>query len=293
MSRAPSRPTGSCARRAAIAGLALAIALVPGAPALAQAPAVPAFPKTNLTTDVTDIWWPDSEPGWGIQLIQNADLIFATIFVYDPDNQPTFFVGVLGKVQGADAWTGSLSVAGGTFFGAQWNSDDRLEFEVGTMTFTLTGVGTGTLDYTVGPTAVHKTLARQALVLEDNAGDYRITHTWSAAGSGCTAADAYAPASGPVNGDLAIQRIDAETATVSLTWRLAPLDVCSMTATYTQVGRLGSYGGLLNCPASATSGSLVLYEIANRPKMLTGRYVMNWNYGCVRTGQFTAIMAAP
>jgi hypothetical protein len=286
-----TRSLRAARRAAAIASLAASRAA--GVAAHAQSSAVVAFPKTNLSTDVTDIWWPDSEPGWGIQLIQNADIIFATMFVYDPDGNPTFFVATLGSVAGATTWTGDLFVAGGTPFDLPWNPADRVEFNVGTMTFSLTGVGSGTLDYTVGPSIVHKELSRQPLKLEDNSGDYRITHTWTSAGAGCTAADFYSPAAGPVNGDMAISRIDPEKAMVSLTWRLAPLDVCSMTANYAQVGRLGAYAGTLTCPTSGTSGTLALYEIANRPRMLTGRYEMIWDHGCTRSGQFTAIMATP
>ena len=216
------------ARAARVAAAALAFALVAGAPALAQAPAAatPAFPKTNITTDVTDIWWPDNEPGWGIQLIQNADIIFATMFVYGPDGEPLFFVATLEKAVGAESWTGVLYQASGTFFAEPWNPADRSEIQAGMMTFVLSGIGTGTLTYSVGPSTIVKSISRQPLKLEDNSGDYRMTHTWSPAGPGCTASDAYSPAAGPVNGDLAIARINADTATVSLTWVLAPVDTC-------------------------------------------------------------------
>ena len=248
---------------------------------------------TNVSVDVTDIWWPDSEPGWGIQLIQNANIIFATMFVYGPENEPIFFVAALAKVPGADTWTGDLYQSSGTFFADTWNPADRSELLAGTMTFTLAGIGSGTLQYNIGPNNVTKTINRQPLALEDNAGDYRITHTWTSVGAGCTASDNYSPAAGPVNGDLAIQRINADTALVSLTWQHNPVDVCSMTAAYSQAGRLGAYGGTLSCPSSGKSGPLAIFEVANRVKMLTARYVMEWSYGCTRTGQFTAIMAQP
>lgn len=274
---------------------AFACSLAACAPALGEARAAttPPFPKTNVSTDLTDIWWPDDEPGWGIQLIQNADLVFATMFVYGPDMEPLFFVAVLQKLVGADTWTGDLFQANGTFFAESWDPADRAEFQAGAMTFTLTGIGTGTLVYNVGPSNIVKTLNRQPLKLEDNSGDYRMTHTWSSAGAGCSDTDAYSPAAGPVNGNLAIERIAGDVATVSLSWQLAPVDICAMTAGYTQVGRLGAYSGALTCSPSGRSGTLTFYEIANRIKMLTGRYIMEWDYGCVRSGQFAAIMATP
>jgi hypothetical protein len=261
--------------------------------ALAAALGAPHARATNLSTDVTDIWWPDAEPGWGIQLIQNAGIIFATMFVYDVNNQPIFVVAALEKQPGADVWTGGLYIAEGTWFGTQWNEADRTETQIGAMTFTLTGVGTGTLVYNVADIAVTKNLSRQPLALENNTGNYRLTHTWTPTGAGCTAADAYSPAAGPVSGDLSIVNANAEQASISLTWQHAPLDICSMTASYSQVGRLGGYGGILSCPSSGKSGSLVFYEVANAVGTLTGRYVMEWSYGCTRTGRFTAISPNP
>src|SRR6185369_16200927 len=129
------------------------------------------------------------------------------------------------------------------WFGAPWNPSDRFETQLGTMTFTLTGVGTGTLAYNVGNINISKSIARQVLALEDNAGNYRITHTWTSTGPGCTPADTYSPAAGPQNGDMAIQRINLETALLSLTWQFTPVDVCSMTASYAQSGRIGTYSG--------------------------------------------------
>jgi hypothetical protein len=62
------------------------------------------------------VWWPTSEAGWGIQLIQNADVIFATMFVYGTENQPLFFVAFLENPPGGGTgtWTGTLYVSHGS-----------------------------------------------------------------------------------------------------------------------------------------------------------------------------------
>ncbi|HEY8242497.1 MAG: hypothetical protein ACHQJ7_06485 [Vicinamibacteria bacterium] len=260
---------------------------------LAAALAVPHARATNVSTDVTDIWWPDAEPGWGIQLIQNAGVIFATMFMFGAENEPIFVVAVLDKQPGVDVWTGGVYGAEGTWYALPWDPADRFEAQVGTMTFTLANAASGTLAYTIGTFSTTKTISRQPLVLENNTGNYRITHTWTPTGPGCTAADAYSPAAGPVSGDLSIVNVNPEIATVSLTWQHVPLDVCSMTASYAQGGRIGTYGGALTCPTSGKSGQLVFYEVANAVGTLTGRYVMEWSYGCTRNGRFTAISPNP
>src|SRR5258708_1299481 len=48
-----------------------------------------AFPAaaTTYSTDYTDLWWGGtSESGWGINLIQEGEILFATMFVYANDN---------------------------------------------------------------------------------------------------------------------------------------------------------------------------------------------------------------
>jgi hypothetical protein len=260
--------------------------------ALAAALAAPLARASNVATDLTDVWWPDTEPGWGINFTHNANVVFATMFLFDADNQPMFVVAVLEKQPGVDVYSGGVYGAEGTSYDLPWNPDDRFEAQVGTMTFTLLNAVQGSLAYTIGSFGTQKLISRQPLRLENNTGSYRLTHTWTPSGAGCTAADAYSPAAGPVSGDLSIVNVNPELAALELTWQHTPVEVCSMTASYAQAGRHGTYGGVLSCP-SGKSGALVFYEVVNAVGTLTGRYVMEWSYGCTRTGRFTAISPTP
>ena len=58
--------------------LLLAAACIFGSPAHAA-----------TTTDISDLWWIPSESGWGVQFVQEELTIFATMFVYGPNGQPT------------------------------------------------------------------------------------------------------------------------------------------------------------------------------------------------------------
>ena len=250
-------------------------------------------PATNITTDVTDIWWPNAEAGWGIQLIQNADIIFATMFVYGTENQPVFYVAVLENPPGGGTgtWTGTLYVSHGSYFGAPWSPALAGEIPVGTMTFALFGIGTGQLDYTIGAASVTKIIDRQPLKLENNDGSYKFTPTWTTTGAGCTGADSFVTLEGAVTGALSILHVAPDAAAISLQWKLAPVEFCSMSAAYTQIGRFGQYQGTLNCPTR--SGTLTLFEIANRVKGLSGRYTLDWNYNCRYQGRFGGVSNAP
>jgi len=262
----------------------LVVALALASIAWAQAPAVP---KTNITTDLTDIWWPDAEPGWGIQFVHNAGIVFATLYVYNASGQPTFYVAALENAPlGSGTWTGSLYSSTGSHFAASWNPAAVSETPVGTMTFNLTGIGTGTLAYNVGAAEVSKALNRQPLRNENNSDEYNVLTSFTAfSGAGC-GLDDYPPDQVAA---LTIYQVGATAALTLTGWTDGKADTCTANpATYSQVGRLGQYQGTLTCPGGR-SANLLLYDIANRVKMLSGRYTFVWDDGCQVNGRFSAI----
>ncbi len=42
--------------------------------------------------DYSDMWWNPQESGWGMNIAQQGDTAFVTLFVYDPDGRPTWYV---------------------------------------------------------------------------------------------------------------------------------------------------------------------------------------------------------
>lgn len=105
---------------------------------------------TDLTTasNYQDLWWAapaDSEPGWGIYLTQQEDVIFATWFTYDHDNFPLWLSFTAPKAADADAtYTGALYRTTGPPFDAQPFDPARV---------VATAVGTATLQFSSGNAA--------------------------------------------------------------------------------------------------------------------------------------------
>ncbi len=64
-------------RRAMLLCAFVPLLVAPGTLAYAQK----GNPKTAVTTDVSDLWWNPSESGWGMQLVQEGNFVFATVFV--------------------------------------------------------------------------------------------------------------------------------------------------------------------------------------------------------------------
>src|SRR4051812_15611783 len=82
--------------------------------------------------DFTDLWFNPAESGWGLNLIQQNNVIFATLFVYGADNSARWFVA--SNLQGGGtAFTGQLFQTTGPAFSAAFNPAAVTTTPVGTM----------------------------------------------------------------------------------------------------------------------------------------------------------------
>jgi len=150
------------------------------------------MPLYAAAADYTDIWFLPSESGWGVNLVQADNVIFATFFVYGPtkapngtSNEPTWYTAIIY----ADAngnFSGNLFSTVGTYFGAPWVPGNRVDTLVGTASFVPSSDYQGTLTYsfTGGPTVV-KSIQRQTLVTINLAGNYTGGRAGNYSGPGC------------------------------------------------------------------------------------------------------------
>ena len=125
--------------------------------------------RPAAAVDWTDIWWNSLESGWGVNFVQADNFVFATFFVYGPNNQPIWYTGNM-SVNSNGVWSGPLYLTTGTYYGVPWVQ--RTATQVGTVTFTPANSYSGTLTYNVGAVTVTKQIARQPLKTIPAAGDY-------------------------------------------------------------------------------------------------------------------------
>src|SRR5512141_2452218 len=74
----------------------------------------------RASIDYTDIWWSagGAESGWGVNLAQNANTIFATFYVYDTAGRPVWYTALLNHTVG-ETFVGSVyASSGGAWFGS-------------------------------------------------------------------------------------------------------------------------------------------------------------------------------
>lgn len=115
-------------------------------------------------SNYTDLWWnapANSESGWGINLTHQADIIFATLFIYGNNGQVLWLVMSEGRRQFDGSFGGTLFQTSGPVFNAQpWPGVGSVN-PVGTMHLRFSDGENGTLTYTVNGQTIIKAITRQ------------------------------------------------------------------------------------------------------------------------------------
>ena len=220
------------------------------------AAALPAV-ATSYSTDYSDLWYrspAESESGWGVNVIQQNNIIFATLFVYGPDNTPRWYVAPATVGQNTSTFTGPLFTTTGTYFGSPWVGVTSQQ--VGTVTFNFNSPSQGVLTYTVGNVTVVKNIVRQTFGGNLMTGNYLGGMT--AIGSACR--------NGAVNGAALIfgeltvnhSNFNQPSFTVDFVNGAGVSGTCTFTGAYSQLGRLGSVNnGTFSCTFSGQQGGNV------------------------------------
>src|SRR5207344_3421407 len=129
-----------------------------------------------ITRDYSDLWYIPTESGWGANMIQQGGIIFLTMFVYNTNSLPVWYVASSLEFQGGGSqrFTGPLYQTSGPFFGnGIFDQSSVTVTQVGTATFTATSANTGTLTYSVNGVNVTKNVTRQTWRTESIAGVYQ------------------------------------------------------------------------------------------------------------------------
>ena len=207
---------------------------------LSMAIAPPAW-ATAYSTDFSDIWWNAAESGWGVNIIQQRDVLFATFFIYNADNTSRWYVASnlspIAAPSGTFAFRGRLFQTTGPWFGAStFNPLAVGVVDVGEVTFTFPTPGTGSVAYSINGVSVTKQITRSSF--RDTVPTGRFVGGMSFVASGCSN-----PArNGPFN---LAGTIVATAAGNAVTLRLdsvsgTSLSTCIFNGNWTQQGRLGS-----------------------------------------------------
>jgi YVTN family beta-propeller protein len=122
-------------------------------------PPPPPPPTATPAVNVQGLWWRASESGWGVNLAQQGEKVFATWFTYDAAGNGVWFVMSDGQHQGNNTFKGALHRTTGAPFSAF--DPSRVGYtQVGEATFTFSDGNNGTMSATVNGSTISKPITR-------------------------------------------------------------------------------------------------------------------------------------
>ena len=217
--------------------------------------------------DVTGMWFDASHPGWGMNLAQQNDAVFATLFIYDASGAPAWYVA--SRLENAgDLDFGpcaSMSLTGPLYrttwpsFGSVTNPQGSMQFRsVGTMTVSVPTLPQGT-----SPGACDRNSAVVRYSIDGVQSAVTVTRqTWSSnqarlygqftgglaflpPASSCADLNGYPTL--PFSGRQLTINGSADGAGVKLLWGTGIDTLCQISGTYSQGGQLGALTGTFGC----------------------------------------------
>jgi len=218
---------------------------------------------TTFSIDYSDLWGggvpSPTESGWGLNLIQQGDVIFGTMFVYGSDSTARWFSVTLSG--GPTSWSGALDQTTGSYYGTTWNSASVTHSTVGTMTVSFSSANSGSLTYNVGGVTVNKQISRFSLRASNLTGKYLGGMVATCPGT---------------NGLLIFDTLNvtqngsATTMTIDFLNSSSQQGHCTYNGTLTTTGRTGSIGGNYNCTYNGVAGNVGTFNVTNLEMSMNG-----------------------
>jgi hypothetical protein len=219
---------------------------------------IPSASASSFSTDNSDLWWNQTESGWGLQMIQRADIIFVTLYVYNTNGVPVWYAALLNYSNASATWTGDLMQTNGPWFGKQFDPSAVGVTRVGSLTFTPKSVATGLLSYSINGVSVNEQIQRMTLRYDDYNGDY--VGMLSYAAEGCP---------NPMDRGVFNNRIDFSISQSGTTMAIVSQQqgaaaICTSSGTYDQDGQFGNTSQVTsNCTDSSGTGAVTNYSQMN------------------------------
>jgi hypothetical protein len=119
------------------------------------------FSKLSPDASMTALWWNQSESGWGVTLTQQTDVVFVTIFTYDINGRPVWYVASNCLVFGSGCEGALYEVTGGSAITEAWDDTNKLVKQVGDISFMYHPDDTGTMSFEINGMSGVKELTKQ------------------------------------------------------------------------------------------------------------------------------------
>lgn len=243
---------------------------------------------SSFTPDVSDLWWNPSESGWGVNLIQQHNVIFATFFVYGADGRARWYVSSEMTTGGApeDAqmvWRGRLyETTGPVVTSGAFDPSAVTRRDVGEATFVWGRGSSGILTWSVDGVVASKAVRRQTWAAVDITGEFHLNRVLRQHNCG-----GFNTGSEPSINEAGTMSVTRSGNTVQIVTRPAApsTQACTFSGSLSQEGRMSTVEGTYSCN-EGSAGTFALREIEVSQWGFMARVFMNNFQGCNRHGHF-------
>ena len=125
-------------------------------------PACSAGGSAGATPNFSDLWYRESESGWGVNVTQQGDIVFATWFTYDATGRGMWIVGPRMQRTTGNTFAGDLYRTTGPAFSRDPWTGPVEAVPVGSGTLAFIDAGSGTFSYLVNGIQQAKSITRQS-----------------------------------------------------------------------------------------------------------------------------------
>ena len=230
---------------------------------LCIAAATPLFASSTLT-NYSDLWWTPAESGWGVNVAQQADVMFITFYIFGPTGQPVWYTALVVdqgvQPDGTRLFSGNLFHSTGPYFGGPYSASIVNTSHVGSASFRGTSTTEATLTYVVGNVSVVKQIERFSLRADNFSGSY-LGGTSDITSNCVLAAN---------NGFRSEESGVFTVAHIGSVMEIRS-PACTYTGSHQQQGQVSRFDGNYTCTNGA-SGTVSFFDMRIEPGGISGRY---------------------
>jgi hypothetical protein len=236
----------------------------------------------------SDLWYNPQESGWGVNVVQQLETAFVTLFVYGPDGSPTWYVAPAARVHaysagGLPQFKGSLYRTRGPWHGGSFDPARVQSIAVGELDLEVLAKDRMRVYYSADGAVVVKEVVRQTWDQPIVAGNYV---------SQFVLRQAFAPG-GPPFGTRDYQadvlvHFDGGRGFMRVADHLNR--VCEYRGPFESTGKLMKFSGTYECDSGdGRSGTFTIHDLEFSANGVTG-YVRAYASDLNQYGRFAAVL---
>jgi hypothetical protein len=218
----------------------------------------------TTSTAYSDLWAAPNEPGWGLNISQQADTLFGTLFIYGSGEQAVWYSVTLTNTStgpnGAGTYSGTLYQTSGPANGTPYNPALVKYRQVGLLTIAFGDDAHGLLTYSIDSVGSTKQITRLTFTTQNVVGSY-IGSTQDVT-FGCT---------NPTRNGLVTTDPGPFTITQTGNTMVIKAPTCTYTGTWEQEGQIGRAVSKYTCTNGAF-GDVTFSALQATNGGMTGNY---------------------